>query len=668
MAADAGDGTLLSSEANQQRLKQRKKRKITSCLPCRDRKVACSKTQPCKTCTERGHPDLCIYERSLPQNERALGNDPSPVGHRGLSTSSGLRRPHTSTPPSVAPSLVANDTLLGPGTSPIINRTPFLGEHAIPSFVRAQVRGTSSGGRRENVEAGLFPILGIWDTAENLSAESSSIAMPGPDKIHEGLPSDREIITLFQNFKTQLQSYTPILSDVNRLEKQICAFVDQRSGNPGHASNKLSLVWLSLLYAILASGNQFRDTSHVERASDSNRFLRYSFQCLSYADYLMHPTIECLEALLVLGNVLQNLMRPQAAWILLGTTSRIAQSLGLHHTAKVDGPLSRDKKLWLSVIWADSLLSICFDRLPTTTDLCNLPFLATSSGMTYVEAMHVLIAASRRSFSFKSDSDLNCEGILEIISDISDIYGRSELHLRSAEDCDTIQQRCEHYALQLHTSFVAGWLSTRAFRRTEAARYQNQVRAELAATGKQYLTRSLEAYLKLCPISLQASRSWAFIHNGLSSALVLGLIGETKTNAEVRRLQGALIDVLSEGLNDSSTDRGMNGAVFLSPHHERALVALKNLYNEQVSGPVERSPNENFSAMPPIIPPANLMSAPGSGEQVTQQLPEQALNPTAFTDFSNMDPMEMFDSIIWDSNFGFDSFPKTDTEGQSWMF
>jgi len=110
-----------------------------------------------------------------------------------LSTPSGLRRPHTSTPPSVAPSL-ANDTLPGPGTSPIINRTPFLGEHAIPSFARAQVRGTSSGGRRENVEAGLFPILGIWDTAGNLSAEPSSIVMPGPDKIHEGLPSDREII------------------------------------------------------------------------------------------------------------------------------------------------------------------------------------------------------------------------------------------------------------------------------------------------------------------------------------------------------------------------------------------------------------------------------------------------------------------------------------------
>jgi hypothetical protein len=34
--------------------------------------------------------------------------------------------------------------------------------------------------------------------------------------------------------------------------------------------------------------------------------------------------------LLVLGNVLQNDMKPEAAWLLLGTTARAAQSIGLH--------------------------------------------------------------------------------------------------------------------------------------------------------------------------------------------------------------------------------------------------------------------------------------------------------------------------------------------------
>lgn len=561
-------------------------------------------------------------------------------------------------------------------TSPIVERPPFLGEHAIPSFARAQSRGTgTSSGRRENVEVGLLPILGIWDAG--LAAESS-IIMPRPDKIHQWLPSDREIIKLFQNFKTHLQSYTPILSDVNKFEKQICAFVDQRSSlrSTGHASNKLSLVWLGLLYSVLASGSQFRDASHAERSSESNRYLQYSFQCLSYANYLIHPTIECLEALLVLGNVLQNRMNPQAAWILLGTTSRIAQSLSLHHTAKVEGPLSKDKKLWLSVIWADSLLSICFDRLPTTTDVCSLPSPSAGSGMAYVEAIHVLIAASRRSFNLKSNTNPNFQEVLEIIGDISDIYEKTELHLRSAEDCSTIQQRCEYYALQLHTSFVAGWLSTRAFRRTEVPQDQMSLHAELIVTGKRHLTRSLEAYLKLCPISLQASRSWAFIHNGLSSALVLGLIGETKTNAEVRRLQGALIDALSEGFDDSNTDRGGNSVVFLSPHHERALLALKNLYNEQATKPQSVAPAQNngFSAAPSVIPHDSsgtaFMLGPASGEQFawTQHRADQSLDTTVFPYFPSMDPMEMFDSIIWDSNISLDGFPVMNTDRQPWMF
>lgn len=152
---------------------------------------------------------------------------------------------------------------------------------------------------------------------------------------------------LFQSFNTHLQSFTPILSDVIAFEKQLCAFIDYKlsSDNTSHASNRLSLVWLSLLYAILASGTQFRDVPHAERTSEASKYMKYSFQCLGYADYLSHPTVECLETLLVVGNVLQNLMKPQAAWILLGTTSRIGQSLGLHRKFLTEKPLNKDSKL-----------------------------------------------------------------------------------------------------------------------------------------------------------------------------------------------------------------------------------------------------------------------------------------------------------------------------------
>lgn len=44
----------------------------------------------------------------------------------------------------------------------------------------------------------------------------------------------------------------------------------------------------------------------------------------------MQPSVHCVQAMLLIGLVLQNDMRPQAAWMLLGNTIRMAQSLGLH--------------------------------------------------------------------------------------------------------------------------------------------------------------------------------------------------------------------------------------------------------------------------------------------------------------------------------------------------
>jgi hypothetical protein len=57
----------------------------------------------------------------------------------------------------------------------------------------------------------------------------------------------------------------------------------------------------------------------------------------------MRPTVHCVQARLLIGLVLQNDMRPQAAWMLLGDTIRMAQSLGLH---KVKDDESLHRLLW----------------------------------------------------------------------------------------------------------------------------------------------------------------------------------------------------------------------------------------------------------------------------------------------------------------------------------
>ena len=45
---------------------------------------------------------------------------------------------------------------------------------------------------------------------------------------------------------------------------------------------------------------------------------------------MIRPSLESLQALLILGFVLANDMKAEASWALLGLTCRLAQALGLH--------------------------------------------------------------------------------------------------------------------------------------------------------------------------------------------------------------------------------------------------------------------------------------------------------------------------------------------------
>lgn len=120
--------------ANIERLRQRKQRRVTSCFPCRDRKVNCDKGQPCDTCKERKHPDLCSYDRvpsigpSTPSTSHRLPQSPNNIATPPLRSlvpapsSIGGRRDNVEIFP----------------VSPTCVRPPFLGDNAIPSFARTQ--------------------------------------------------------------------------------------------------------------------------------------------------------------------------------------------------------------------------------------------------------------------------------------------------------------------------------------------------------------------------------------------------------------------------------------------------------------------------------------------------------------------------------------------------
>ena len=78
-----------------------------------------------------------------------------------------------------------------------------------------------------------------------------------------------------------------------------------------------------------------------------------AFHCLRLSNFLIRPSLESLQALLILGFVLANDMKAEASWALTGLTCRLAQALGLHRgpneNGRASGPDANDlprRKLW----------------------------------------------------------------------------------------------------------------------------------------------------------------------------------------------------------------------------------------------------------------------------------------------------------------------------------
>jgi hypothetical protein len=102
-----------------------------------------------------------------------------------------------------------------------------------------------------------------------------------------------------------------------------------------------------------------------------------------------------------------------------------------------------------------------------------------------------------------------------------------------------------------------------------------------AVICKENLAETVRMFLNMHLLGINATRAWSITHNVLYSALVLGIVGETRTNPNVRKLQGDLINVLSvlasgDGETASNSDAGVD--ITLTRPHSRALHALKKIH------------------------------------------------------------------------------------------
>ncbi|KAA8570311.1 hypothetical protein EYC84_002614 [Monilinia fructicola] len=656
------------SEAETRKLlRQRKKRTRTSCYPCRTRKVKCDKASPCKNCATRCYPELCKYsdEPSLKGTSPEASTRRQSASYPGAQTSQTTISQHVtaqrnlelSTPLIVSSADLVPDSINASNRqtnstnvinvdrgssekgstavdelSQAENRRPFLGINSVPNFLRDQAQSGQSPqtATTEVIDSAVMPLLGLSSTRSKSTypffQPSGSSPKSAAADIRQALPSSIEVFRLFECHRLHSHPFAPIIPDLADFELGLCSYLehrDRQNEEPGSGEHNLldtsnwrSVAWLGSLYAVLASGLRYSEHTNSQIQEKSQLYLRYSFQCLRMANFLTRPSLLCIQTLLLLGNVLQNDTKPESAWMLLGTTARMAQSLGIH-TQKHKDP-SPSRKLWLSLAWQDSLLSLCFDRIPVSRPITAAEDLRDN--LSYTEAMHFLCDRTLRSTSLWEYSESpNLAGILEDVSSV------------------------EQNPIEKHWS-EWGTASTQHSLRNRDSITRTSTHSQLVEKCYKNLVECVRAFVQLHSMSIVASRSWSIIHNGLSSALLLGLLGGTARDPEVRKLQGKILDIFSGG-QEMATSVDYEANPELSPPHARAIAALRKVYNQydkddtQISGGLTN---------PAVNTQEHAYSGQERSANMNDTTPFESVWYEGLTD--EFSPLGTLDSIIWDPN------------------
>ena len=253
-------------------------------------------------------------------------------------------------------------------------------------------------------------------------------------------------------------------------------------------------------------------------------------------------------------------------------------------------------------------------------DLPSLQRAERSGGLSYRGSMNWLCHIAARHLAARPAATPP-PGPLPACREIDSLDAFLSTHLRDRQSCSAIQDIQEHYAFELHKNFSVSTICRPYVSERDSSGMTESDRAETLVRLRSALRRSAEAYLYLRTISSYASRSWAFVHNGLASVLLLSLMKETRDSDNTKLLQKRMIESLEQEA-PSGTNTGSTQADRLSETHEKALKAIKAL--KRLS---EREPNTSTARR---METTDMVNIPMQGN------PAQTTN---VSDFAFMPPM-----------------------------
>lgn len=302
------------------------------------------------------------------------------------------------------------------------------------------------------------------------------------------------------------------------------------------------------------------------------------------ANFLTHPSVEVVQAFLVIGNVLSYNMNPGVSYIILGMTMRTAFSIGLHVDSEKFTP--REQYLrnhtWWTLAWQDSHFSVSYDR-PSASALCTpeIPYRPQSTPGTrsYAESMMRIIKLTQeiiRDRTLNPRTTMTWTTIQAYKDEIGRIVTDSAIHHQHREHCIATTQHLERLALRLHCSYLTSELCRPALKeasgnsgsqpsltpshspshnRRKSSHGNPEIPITLRGDCVLALEATIDAYVELYGYSKFAARSWIGIQRAVSAAFLLGTLQETNTDPRIHALLRNLERVIhSRTIEDPAFD------------------------------------------------------------------------------------------------------------------
>lgn len=262
--------------------------------------------------------------------------------------------------------------------------------------------------------------------------------------------------------------------------------------------------------------------------------------------------------------------------------------------------------------WQDSHFSLSYDR-PSTTAVSQPDIAyrddAKPGDLTYFETLCRVIALALelvRIRMLSPHSQISFDSFQGYKERIKQIMNEATPYLREAGWCATPTEHLERLVLKLHSSYFSSELCRPALK--PSINSNNPATSSMRADCVTNLMMTVEAYIEMHNISSHAARSWIALQRAISSAFLLAVIEEAKSDPSVWNLLRQLESIIAQrAASERAYDAG-----------DAAAAATASSMTSPPQGMSSYDPITGATNPPGTIPPAVDPTSPAAPVPDTQ--------------------------------------------------